>query len=274
MDRLIRLKVKMEQQEVLRTKLYALCYEYLDLKSESEQRPDILLNMEAYELHELSVPMLLYDAGDIVGLPSEIIYLKFPFLDYFECSDPAPLSILKFVEILIEMMDIYQTQWQEFKERPPEEQDQYYGRIYRVIEKSLPLHHAVFSPEMVINTGSYGVRNFRARKMIMKCALVMGLNKKHFYKVCDDLHFLKVPIDLGSLFLCIFSISISFVSLFVIHTIFSIICGIAFFIYGLMVIVMPLRITYDPMTAKEFADKIIGIRLVENFCQHNKTKDK
>lgn len=260
-----------EQREMLQYKIYAVCYNFLDIQSKSECLPDILLNEGKYGVDDLLFPALVYDACEAIALPKEIIYSRFEYLDYFETDEPEPLSIKKFADILINILEIYQTQWKRFRALSEQDQEQYYTKIYDVLKKYLPLHHTVFSPKKFVNKGDYAVRGYKAKRMVKKVAFIMGLSKSETYDIFDAHDYFSFPIAWSLIFFYILFSSIGIVY-FLVGTIFSIIFGVAFLLWALVYLYRPEN-TSAPMTAKEFADKIIGMRLVENFYNNQKNKE-
>lgn len=255
----------MDNIKTLRTKIYAVCQDHLRGHTRCQFSEASLLNEGGYDLNDLEAPSLIHTVGEEIGLPSEITYLTFPYLTYFECDDPEPLSVTKFADIFIEIIAVYQTKRREFDTLPQDEQQLYYDKIYDVIKKYLPLKHAEFSPEMWVNVGGYAVRGYQAKKMIAKVAMVMGLNKRNICEAFDNKKDFNLPIIWYHapiyLFWGIIFILLGFISL-IIHLIFY---SIKWIITRKWDFYLPPKDRLIPMTTKEFADKIIGIWLIHSY---------
>lgn len=257
MDRLYQFQRKTKQREELRNKIYSICYRYVNLKSIDASSPDLLLNQDGYDLNDLEAPELMFDAGNEIGLPNEIINWHFPYLDYFECDEPKPLSIMLFADILIDILENYQQHWRNFKEKPQQEQEIYYDRIYKVIEQYLPLKDTAFSPDMIINVGNYKMGRYKTKRMVMKSAGSMGLDIKRVYYAFDS--YFKFPIEWWLLPIYIFwgvIIIIFGVTTLVIYLIFY---ACKWVVTKKWDFVPPPKDQLDPLTVKEFASKIIGL---------------
>lgn len=259
--------MKSAHQPTLRTQIYTICQDYLQYYTGYQFSVESLLNENGYDLNELSAPELIQIVGKTIGLPYEITYLTFPYLTYFECDDPEPLSIVKFADIFIEIVKIYQTQLQEFYALPQSEQQPYYDKIYFVIKKYLPLKCAEFSPELYVNVGGYAVYGYQAKKMIAQVAVVMGLNKRNLCDAFDNnkdfnlpIIWYHVPLYLiwGGIF-----IVLGFLS-FILHLLFY---SVKWVITGKWDFYLPSKDKLTPMTAKEFADKIIGVWSIGSYYQ-------
>lgn len=255
----------LEQQQTLRTQIYSVCQEYLRDHTSCQFSEASLLNEDGYDLNDLEAPSLIHTVGEEIGLPSEITYLTFPYLTYFECDAPEPLSVTKFADIFIEIIEIYQTKRHEFDMLPQDEQQFYYDKVYYIIKKYLPLKHAKFSSAMWINVGGYAVRGYQAKKMIARIAVVMGLNKRNICEAFDNQKDFNLPIIWyhAPMYLVwgIIFILLGFISL-VTHLIFY---SIKWAITRKWDFYLPPKDRLDPMTAKEFADKIIGIWLIRSY---------
>ncbi|CAI3952860.1 unnamed protein product [Commensalibacter communis] len=270
MDKLKNLAAKMEQREILRHKIYKVCYQYLNPKSDKELTSDIISALKDYDisdLSELEAPDLMHQAGNAIDLPYEIIYCYFPYSDYYECDDPKPINIKIFADVFIELFEAYHAQWQRFKELPKQKQDAYYNKIYNVIENFTAIKDVAASSDSLINRDELEIDGYKAKRMIKTALWVTGLEKRMYGAFHPYFKFLTVWNDS---FIGIFFIGLSSLCLYV-GTLWSIIFGVFFLFFGLMHFFNRSTVS-EPLTVKEFADKIVGLRLMQSYqdTQHSK----
>ncbi|CAI3951361.1 hypothetical protein [Commensalibacter communis] len=270
MDKLKNLAAKMEQREILRHKIYKVCYQYLNPKSDKELTSDMISDLEEYDLsylNDLSAPCLICEAGYEINLPSEIICWYFPYLEYYECSDPKPINVKIFADVFIELFEVYHAQWQRFKELPQQKQDAYYNKIYNVIGNFTAIKNIAASSHLLINRNGLGIDGYKAKRMIKTVLWVTGLEKK-MYDAFDP--YFNFPIEWNSIPLDMFFIGLSSLCFYA-GTILSVIFGVLFLLFGLMHLFRPSKVS-EPLTVKEFADKIVGLRLMQSYQDTQQSK--
>ncbi|CAI3949262.1 unnamed protein product [Commensalibacter communis] len=261
---------KIDQREILRHRIYKACYRYIEPKSVKELLPDIISALEDYDLsylNDLSAPCLIYEAGDAIHLPSEITYWHFPYLNYYECSDPKPINVKIFADVFIELFEAYHTQWQRFKELPQQKQDAYYNKIYNVIGNFTTIKNVAASSHLLINRNGLGIDEYKAKRMIKTVLWVTGLEKK-IYSAFED--YFNFPIEWSSIAFGLFFIGLSSLCFYA-GTIWSIFFGIIFLPFGLMHL-FDRSVASKLLTVKEFADKIVGLRLMQSFQDTRQSK--
>ncbi|CAI3923286.1 unnamed protein product [Commensalibacter communis] len=188
-----------ELNDLLRHKIYTIFSENLLVFGAKEFSDQLVIPL--YHPDELYLDNIILDCIGALELPFELIYQGTALDQYYDYDPNNLLTIAKIADILIDIYLQYHRQLHRFHSLPIDIQEKYYRKIYHIIEEYLPSKSCVFSPDVVINQGKYGICGWPAKRMVMRSAIAMELNQKAIYRYFDRQNLFIFPMRLRDIVL-------------------------------------------------------------------------